>query len=67
VSGLVLDEYEEEVPAPTPSTENGAARKMTNEVAATEARTIIIVWMYRWLNELCPRHDPFNSVWASPT
>jgi hypothetical protein len=58
VSGLVLDEYGEEVPAPTPFAENRVARKrrhesrekrsrMTNEVAATEARIIIIVWRYR--------------------
>jgi hypothetical protein len=26
---------------------------MTNEVAATEARTIIIVWRYRWPNGSC--------------
>jgi hypothetical protein len=58
VSGLVLDEYGEEAPAPTFSAENGVARRqrhegrekrsmMTNEVAATEARTIIIVQRYR--------------------
>jgi hypothetical protein len=54
MSGLVSDEYREEASTPTPSTENGVARrwrherrekrnKMTNEVATTEARTIIIV------------------------
>ena len=48
------DEYEEEASAPTPSVENGVAwrrrhkgrekiSRMANEVAATEARTIIIV------------------------
>jgi hypothetical protein len=58
VSGLVLDEYREEAPAPTPSAKNGVARrgrhegrekrsKTTNEVEATEARTIIIVRRYR--------------------
>jgi hypothetical protein len=60
VSGLVSDEYEEEAPAPTPSTENGVARRwsheererekrsrMKNEVVATEAMTIIIVQRYR--------------------
>jgi hypothetical protein len=57
VSGLVLDEYGEEAPAPTLSAERVARRrrhewrekrsKMTNEVARTEARTIIIVQMYR--------------------
>jgi hypothetical protein len=62
--GLVSDEYGEEVPAPMPSAENGVARRwrqeqsekrsrMTNEVVATEARTIIIVRRYRWLNWLC--------------
>jgi hypothetical protein len=60
----VSDEYGEEVSAPTPSAENGVARRrghegrekismMTNEVAATEARTIIIVWRYRWPNRPC--------------
>jgi hypothetical protein len=61
VSGLVSDEYGKEAPALTPSAENGVARRwrhegrekrsrMTNEVAATEARTIIIVRKYRWSN-----------------
>jgi hypothetical protein len=27
--------------------------RMTNEMVATEARTIIIVWRYRWLNGPC--------------
>jgi hypothetical protein len=64
VSRLVSDEYGEEAPAPTSSVENGVARrwrhegrekrsKMANEVVATEARTIIIVWRYRWLNGSC--------------
>jgi hypothetical protein len=58
MSGLVLDEYKEEVPALTPSAENGVARRrrherrekrnrMANKVAATEARTIIIVRGYK--------------------
>jgi hypothetical protein len=61
VSGLVSDEYREEAPAPTPSAENGVARRqrhegrekrsrMANEVAATEASTIIIVRRYTWPN-----------------
>jgi hypothetical protein len=56
--GLVSDEYGEEAPAPTPSTEKGVAQRrrherrekrsmMANEVATTEARTIIIVRKYR--------------------
>jgi hypothetical protein len=64
VSGLVSDEYREEAPAPTPSAENGVARRwrhegrekrsrMANEVVATEAMTIIIVWRYRWPNGSC--------------
>jgi hypothetical protein len=55
--GLVFDEYGEEAPAPMPSTENGVAQswsnegreersRKANEVAATEARTIIIVRRY---------------------
>jgi hypothetical protein len=46
---------------------------MTNEVVATEARTIIIVWRYRRPNGSClasrpdcPRHDSFNSAWSNP-
>jgi hypothetical protein len=31
VSGLVLDEYGEEAPAPTPSAENGVARRWMHE------------------------------------
>jgi hypothetical protein len=31
---------------------------MANEVAAIEARTIIIVWRYRWLNEPCQASRP---------
>jgi hypothetical protein len=49
-----LDEYGEEAPAPTPSAENGVARRrghegrekrsrMANDVVATETRTTIIV------------------------
>jgi hypothetical protein len=64
VSGLVSDEYGEETHAPTPSTENGVARRwrhegrekrsrMVNEVVATEARVIIIVERYRWPNGPC--------------
>jgi hypothetical protein len=64
VSGLVLDEYVEETPAPTPSVENRVAQRwrhegrekrsrMANEVVAIESRTIIIVWRYRWLNRSC--------------
>jgi hypothetical protein len=62
--GLVSDEYGEETPAPTPSAENGVTQRrshevrekrsrMTNEVPATEARTTIIMWRYRWPNGLC--------------
>jgi hypothetical protein len=58
VSGLVLDEYGEETSTPMPFVENGVARRqrpegrekrsrMANEVAATEARTIIIMRRYR--------------------
>jgi hypothetical protein len=58
VSGLVSDEYGEEAPAPTSSAENGVVQRrrhegrekrsrMENEVATTEARTIIIVRRYR--------------------
>jgi hypothetical protein len=58
------DEYGEEAHAPTPSTENGVARRwrhegrekrnrMTNKVVATEARIIIIVRRYRWSNGPC--------------
>jgi hypothetical protein len=54
----MLDEYGEEVHVPTPSVENGVAwrwryerrekrSRMTNELVATEARIIIIVWRYR--------------------
>jgi hypothetical protein len=68
-AGLVLDEYEVEAPAPTPSAENGVARRwrhegrekrsrMTNEVVATEAGTIIIVRRYRWPNESCLASRP---------
>jgi hypothetical protein len=64
VLGSVLDEYGEETPVPMPSANNEVARRrrhegrekrsrMANEVAATEARTIIIVRRYRWPNELC--------------
>jgi hypothetical protein len=58
VSVLVSDEYGEKAHAPTPFAENGVARrwrhegrekrsKMVNEVVATEARIIIIVYRYR--------------------
>jgi hypothetical protein len=58
VLGLVLDEYGEEAPAPTPSAEDGVAwrrrhegrekrSRMANEVATTEVRTIIIMPRYR--------------------
>jgi hypothetical protein len=44
--------------------------RMTNEMVATEAMTIIIVLRYKWSNGSYlasrPRHDPFNSVWANP-
>jgi hypothetical protein len=64
VSGLVSDDYGEEVPASAPSTKNGMVRRwrlegrekrsrIVNEVVATEARTIIIVWRYRWPNGSC--------------
>jgi hypothetical protein len=54
----VSDEYGEEAPAPTSSAENGVVQRrrhegrekrsrMENEVATTEARTIIIVRRYR--------------------
>jgi hypothetical protein len=80
VSRLVSDEYGEEAPAPTPSTENGVTQRrrhegrkkrcrMANEVAATEARMIIIVRRYRWPNMSClaaqPEARPFNSARAS--
>jgi hypothetical protein len=62
VSGLVSDEYGEEVPALTLFAENGVTRRrrhegrekrsrMANEVATIEAKTIITVWRYRWPNE----------------
>jgi hypothetical protein len=74
MSRLVSDEYGEETPAPTPSAEDGVARKqrhergekrsrMAKEVMITDARTIIIVRRYRWSG---PGHDPFNSAWSSP-
>jgi hypothetical protein len=58
MSGLVSDEYGEEAPAPTPSVENGVARRwrhegrekrsrMANEVVANEVRIIIIMRRYR--------------------
>jgi hypothetical protein len=64
VSGLVSDEYGEEAAALTPSAENGVAQRrrhegrekrswMANEVATTEAKTIITVWRYRWPNGSC--------------
>jgi hypothetical protein len=64
VSGLVSDEYGKEAPVPTSSIKNEVARRwrhegreerstMVNEVVATETRTIIIVWRYRWSNRPC--------------
>jgi hypothetical protein len=66
----VSDEYGEEAPTPTPSAENGVVRRrrrrhegrekrsrMTNEVAATKTRIIIIVLRYRWLN------GPYLTGW----
>jgi hypothetical protein len=69
MSGLVSDEYGEEEHAPTPSVEHEVARRwrheerekrsrMTNEVVATEARTIVIVWRYRWSNGPCLASRP---------
>jgi hypothetical protein len=60
----VSDEYGDKTHAPMPFVENVVARRwrhegrekrsrMTNEVVATEARTIIIVQRYRWSNESC--------------
>jgi hypothetical protein len=64
VSGLVSDEYGEEAHAPTPSAENRVVRRwrheerekrnmMVNEMVATETKTIIIVWRYKWSNGPC--------------
>jgi hypothetical protein len=61
MSGLVSYEYGEEAPAPTPSDKNGVARRwthergekksiMTNDVVVTQARSIIIVRMYKCPN-----------------
>jgi hypothetical protein len=69
MSKLVSDEYGEEMHAPTPSAENGVARRwrhegrekisrMTNDVGATKAMTIIIVRRYRWPNEPCLASRP---------
>jgi hypothetical protein len=78
---LVSGEYGEEAPTPTPSAENGVARRwrhegrkkrsrMANEVVATEAMTIIIVRRYRWQSGSClasrPRHDPLNKCLGQP-
>jgi hypothetical protein len=71
--GAGVGQIREETFASTPSAENGVVRKrrhegrekrsrMTNEVAATEARTIIIVQRYRWPNGLCLT----GRTWASP-
>jgi hypothetical protein len=60
----VSDEYGEEAHAPTPSAENGEAgrwehegrekrSRIAMEVVATEARTIIIMQRYIWLNGPC--------------
>jgi hypothetical protein len=70
--GMVSDEYREEAPAPTTSREWVARRRrhegerekkqdgdLANEVATTEARTIIIFRRYIWPNG--------NSDWSSPT
>jgi hypothetical protein len=65
---LVLDEYGDEAPDPTPSAENGVVRRRmhegrekrsrtTNDVAVTEAMTTIIVRKYRWLNR------PYLTGW----
>jgi hypothetical protein len=65
----VSDEYGEEALAPTPFAENGMAQRwrhegrekrsrMANEVVATEAKTIIIVWRYRWPNGPCLASRP---------
>jgi phage terminase Nu1 subunit (DNA packaging protein) len=59
----------EEAHAPTLSAKDGVARRwrhegrekrsrMTNEVVTTEARTIIIVWRYRWPNGPCLASRP---------
>jgi hypothetical protein len=67
--GAGIGRIREEAPALMPSTENGVARrwrhegrekrsKMSNEVVATEARTIIIVQRYRWPNEPCLASQP---------
>jgi hypothetical protein len=59
----------EEAPAPIPSAENGVTRRwrhegrekisrMTNELVATEAMTIIIVQRYRWQNVSCLTNRP---------
>jgi hypothetical protein len=64
MSGLLSDEYGEDMSAPTPSAENGVSRRrrhegrekrsrMANKVATTEVRTIIIVRRYRWPNGPC--------------
>jgi hypothetical protein len=68
MSGLVSDEYGEEAHAPTPFAENRVTRRwrhegreksrMANEVVATEARTMIIVWSYRLPNGLCLVSQP---------
>jgi hypothetical protein len=62
--GAGVGQIREEALAHTPSAENGVAlrwrqerrekrMRMANEVAATETRTIIIVWRYRWSNGSC--------------
>jgi hypothetical protein len=69
MSGLVSDKYGEEAPAPMPSGENGVAQRRrhegrekrcrkANEVAVTEARTIIIVRRYRCPNGSCLAGQP---------
>jgi hypothetical protein len=67
--GAGVGRIREEAHAPTPSTENGVAwrwrhegrekrSRMANEMVATEAMTIIIVWRYRWPNESCLASRP---------
>jgi hypothetical protein len=81
VTCLVSDEYGEEAPAPTPSTENGVhgGGDMRGERKETG-------WRTRWRQlrqgpslscggidgqmgrvwRAGPRHGPFNSAWANP-
>ena len=79
--GVVLDEYGEEAHAPTPSAENGVARRWRHGGERKE-----VEWQTRWWQlrrgpslscggmdgqmghvwQAGPRHDPFNSAWANP-